>query len=201
MTIKSTVTRWPSSDFSLFQLQQARSSEASTTRMKSTFVLALLLRPLLSRADEVHSDKVPLGYTSPPVPFVFSSNTGAKQPQNYLDKYGPQSDLSYTGPLSFSHLDYARCLDDPSTSYDIAIFGMPFDTTTSYRAGARFGPHGIRLGSRRQSEKWGHSLAWGMNPYEGVKVMDCGDVRVRSHFPRAILFERGLLKMEKETAY
>lgn len=149
--------------------------------MKSTIALVFLLQALLSHADEVHSHQVPLGYISPPVSPVSSSNADSKQPQNYLAKYGPQSDLSYTGPLSFSHLDYARCLDDPSTSYDIAIFGMPFDTTTSYRAGARFGPHGIRLGSRRQSEVWGHSLAWGMNPYEGVKVMDCGDVPLSAY--------------------
>lgn len=36
-----------------------------------------------------------------------------------------------------------------SCRYDIAFIGAPFDTGTSYRPGARFGPSGIRQGSRR----------------------------------------------------
>ena len=49
--------------------------------------------------------------------------------QAWLDKYGPQVDLGYTGPLSFSHLEYARCLQEPNTTFDVAVLGMPFDTT------------------------------------------------------------------------
>jgi agmatinase len=93
-------------------------------------------------------------------------------------KYGPQIDLPFTGPLAFSHLPYTRCLDDASKSFDIAILGMPFDTGVTYRPGARFGPFGIRSGSRRQSGRRGYTLAWGSNPYEqGFNILDCGDVR------------------------
>ena len=53
----------------------------------------------------------------------------------WTSKYGPQIDLGYAGPLSFSHMPYTKCLDDGKSRFDIAILGMPFDTTTSYRPG------------------------------------------------------------------
>lgn len=52
----------------------------------------------------------------------------------WTSQFGPQIDLGYTGPLSFSHLPYTRCLDQ-AVLFDIGIIGMPFDTTTSYRPG------------------------------------------------------------------
>lgn len=95
----------------------------------------------------------------------------------WLSKYGKQFDQPFSGPLAFSHAEYARCLEDESAAFDIAILGMPFDTGTSYRPGARFGPYAIRSGSRRQRASRGYTLAWGNNPYEsGLKVLDCGDV-------------------------
>ena len=51
----------------------------------------------------------------------------------WLFKYGKQDDLTYTRPLSFSHIDYARCLEDTSQIFDIVILGMPSDTAVSYR--------------------------------------------------------------------
>jgi agmatinase len=96
----------------------------------------------------------------------------------WIAKYGAsQPDLSYTGPLSFSHIPYSKCLENPDQSFDLAVLGMPFDTTTSYRPGARFGPAGIRHGSRRQHADGGYTLPWGRNPYTmGAKIIDCGDV-------------------------
>ncbi|KAI0066416.1 Arginase/deacetylase [Artomyces pyxidatus] len=95
----------------------------------------------------------------------------------WLEKYGPQSDMVFTGPLSFSHLEYARCLEDASKDFDIAILGMPFDTAVTYRPGTRFGPTGIRTGSRRQHAARAYTLSWGLDPYtQGTKVIDCGDV-------------------------
>jgi agmatinase len=114
----------------------------------------------------VFAHQVPLGDT-------------VEQPETWLSKYGPQIDQPFSGPLSFSHLPYSRCLEDESAQFDIAVLGMPFDTGTSYRPGARFGPYAIRSGSRRQREARGYSLAWGNNPYEqGSQILDCGDVRL-----------------------
>ncbi|KAJ6570150.1 Arginase/deacetylase [Mycena vulgaris] len=94
----------------------------------------------------------------------------------WTSKYGAQIDLGYTGPLSFSHLPYTRCLDDGAARFDIGIIGMPFDTATSYRPGARFGPFAIRSGSRRQSAR-GYTLTWGTSPYDlGAAFLDCGDI-------------------------
>jgi agmatinase len=92
-------------------------------------------------------------------------------------KYGTQDDLSFSGPLSYSHLRQIRCLEDASELFDIAILGMPFDTAVSYRPGARFGPYAIRSGSRRQRAVRGYTMSWGMNPYtQEQTILDCGDV-------------------------
>ncbi|KAJ6487627.1 arginase deacetylase [Mycena sanguinolenta] len=94
--------------------------------------------------------------------------------EEWYQKYGDQHDLPYTGPLSYMHLPYAKCLEDASHAFDIAILGFPFDTTTSYRPGARLGPQAIRMGS---SSERGYTLSWGSDPFEyGARIMDCGDV-------------------------
>ncbi|KAI0784994.1 arginase family-domain-containing protein [Abortiporus biennis] len=108
----------------------------------------------------------------------------------WLTKYGKQVDQPFSGPLSFSHLPYAKCLESVTTKYDIAILGMPFDTGVTYRSGARFGPYAIRSGSRRQRDIRGYSLSWGNNPYSnGFKVLDCGDVPV-SPFDNALAVDQ-----------
>ncbi|TFK37911.1 Arginase/deacetylase [Crucibulum laeve] len=99
----------------------------------------------------------------------------------WTSKYGKQNDLGYTGPLSFSHLPYVRCLEDASKPFDIGIIGFPFDTTTSYRPGARFGPFAIRSGSRRQTTR-GYTVTWGNSPYAlGSHMLDCGDVPLSAY--------------------
>ena|ERR1700748_59801 len=95
----------------------------------------------------------------------------------WTSKYGKQVDLPFSGPLSYSHLPQHKCLEDASEHFDIAILGFPFDTTVSYRTGARFGPYAIRSGSRRQRSTRGYTLSWNMNPYtQEQKIVDCGDV-------------------------
>jgi guanidinobutyrase / D-arginase len=78
----------------------------------------------------------------------------------------------FSGISTFGRLPYYPCLASDDVKYDIAFIGVclptyiqpgahqggdtnqwlagaPFDTGTSYRPGARFGPSGIRQGSRR----------------------------------------------------
>lgn len=118
---------------------------------------------------------------------VFALNTQVPlQPNSnleettWLEKYGKQIDQTFSGPLSFSHLPYSKCLEEPTVEFDIALLGMPFDTAVTYRPGARFGPYAIRSGSRRQREARGYTLSWRNNPYEqGSKIIDCGDVCLR----------------------
>jgi len=58
---------------------------------------------------------------------------------------------------------------------DFVIFGMPFDTASSYRSGARFGPSGIRSISSMMKP---NNVIMGVNILEELKGADYGDVNV-----------------------
>jgi agmatinase len=61
-------------------------------------------------------------------------------------RYGPADATRaprYTGVRTFARCPNVRDVED----VDVAVVGVPFDTATSYRAGARFGPEAIRTGS------------------------------------------------------
>jgi agmatinase/guanidinopropionase len=58
---------------------------------------------------------------------------------------------------------------------DVAVVGIPFDSGTSYRGGARFGPRVIREASLLL---WGYNQVLGVAPLEHLKVIDYGDVDV-----------------------
>jgi agmatinase/guanidinopropionase len=58
---------------------------------------------------------------------------------------------------------------------EVAIVGVPFDSGTSYRSGARFGPRAIREASLLL---WGYNNALRVAPLERLKVVDYGDVEV-----------------------
>ena len=61
------------------------------------------------------------------------------------------------------------------------IQGAPFDIGTSYRPGARFGPSGIRQGSRRLNLYGGYNVPLKTNPFNSwATVLDCGDIPVTS---------------------
>ncbi|GAA5944685.1 hypothetical protein JCM10213_009185 [Rhodosporidiobolus nylandii] len=94
-------------------------------------------------------------------------------------KYGGSPDLSFSGITTFAHVPHRRCLDEAGGPLDIAVLGFPFDTAVSYRGGARFGPNGIRQGSRRMATNRGYSIPWNFNPFlVGADVTDCGDVPI-----------------------
>ena len=94
-----------------------------------------------------------------------------------------------------------QCLGkERNAAFDIAFIGAPFvsnnlqhvcttliltktrllqDTGTSYRPGARFGPAGIRAGSRRLTLYGGYNVPLEVNPFlSGLKIVDCGDIPV-----------------------
>jgi agmatinase len=61
-------------------------------------------------------------------------------------RYGPADPSRaprYTGVRTFARCPHVRGVE----GVDVAVVGVPFDTATSYRAGARFGPEAIRAGS------------------------------------------------------
>ncbi|KAG9185498.1 putative agmatinase 1 [Alternaria panax] len=94
---------------------------------------------------------------------------------------GTQADSIFSGISTFGRLPYHPCLSS-NTKFDIAFIGAPFDTGTSYRPGARFGPSGIRQGSRRLNLYGGYNVPLKANPFNSwAKVVDCGDIPVTSY--------------------
>jgi agmatinase len=75
----------------------------------------------------------------------------------------------YAGPPTFALLprrdEVSRC--------DVAVAGVPFDSGTSYRPGARFGPSAVRQGSRLL-RPWHPALE--VSPLAGQQVADAGDI-------------------------
>jgi agmatinase/guanidinopropionase len=82
---------------------------------------------------------------------------------------------SELGPIhgipTFMRLPASRDLD----GVDVAIVGIPFDSGTSHRSGARFGPRKIRELSLLL---WGYNQAQSVFPTADLKIVDYGDVGV-----------------------
>ena len=76
----------------------------------------------------------------------------------------------YAGPSTFCRLPELR--DVPYC--DVAILGIPFDSGTSYRPGARFGPQAIRQASRHLRTNF--HPAYDSEPFKTLQVADAGDV-------------------------
>ena len=76
----------------------------------------------------------------------------------------------YAGPSTFCRLPELR--DVPYC--DVAILGIPFDSGTSYRPGARFGPQAIRQASRHLRTNF--HPAYDAEPFKTLQVADAGDV-------------------------
>lgn len=60
---------------------------------------------------------------------------------------------------------------------DIAVYGIPFDLTTSGRSGARLGPSALREASTQLA--WGAVWPWSFDPFDRLSVVDAGDVPFR----------------------
>jgi agmatinase len=58
---------------------------------------------------------------------------------------------------------------------DAAVYGIPYDTATSYRTGPRFGPEAIRSASALLRP---YNPALGVNVVESLSIVDYGDVPV-----------------------
>lgn len=77
----------------------------------------------------------------------------------------------YAGKGTFARLPE---LEEVS-SCDVAIVGLPFDTGTSYRPGARFGPAAIRQASRLLRP---FNPALGVSPFADQQVADAWDLAI-----------------------
>ncbi|GJE87914.1 agmatinase [Phanerochaete sordida] len=134
-------------------------------------LLALLPAFLLARAAQQ-----PLASTPAPAP---EANLTALFAPAADAKSGPVhawSRETWNGLTSYAHAQPLRCFGaDAGTAYDVAVLGAPFDTATSFRPGARFGPNGIRQGSRRLSVER-INVPMKLRVSDHLAVADCGDV-------------------------
>jgi agmatinase len=85
------------------------------------------------------------------------------------DLYGTTSEPTYGGALSFMRRKYTRDL----AGVDVAVVGVPFDSATTNRPGARFGPRAIRAASTILA--WEKSYGMKFDPFDRLAVVDCGD--------------------------
>ncbi len=76
---------------------------------------------------------------------------------------------TYGGVLSFMRRRYTRDL----AGVDVAVWGIPFDTATTNRPGARFGPQAIRRASAILDGD--PQYPFGLDPFETLAVIDYGD--------------------------
>lgn len=98
-------------------------------------------------------------------------------------KGGVRESPSYAGALSFLRRRYSRDL----TGVDVAVTGVPLDTATSNRPGARFGPRGIRAVSPGIS--WERPWPWDFDPLEELAVVDYGDCEFDYGEPESVTGE------------
>src|SRR6266550_5855832 len=75
----------------------------------------------------------------------------------------------YAGPPTFALLPRR----DEVGHCDLVIAGVPFDSGTSYRPGARFGPSAVRQGSRLLRP---YHPGLGATPFDTHQVADAGDI-------------------------
>lgn len=86
--------------------------------------------------------------------------------------------MSYTPPLPpFAGIcTFARSPFQPTPlATDVAILGVPYDSSTSYRSGTRLGPRALREQSQLL---WGYNNVLQVSPFTELKVVDAGDVSV-----------------------
>jgi agmatinase len=84
---------------------------------------------------------------------------------------------AFSAPPPFSGIaTFGRApLVTDATGADVAILGVPYDSSTSYRGGARFGPRAIR---EQSLLLWGYNNALGVAPFQSLKVVDAGDADI-----------------------
>ncbi len=86
--------------------------------------------------------------------------------------------MSYTPPLPpFAGIcTFARSPLQPTPlATDVAILGVPYDSSTSYRSGTRLGPRALR---EQSLLLWGYNNVLQVSPFTELKVVDAGDVSV-----------------------
>lgn len=82
---------------------------------------------------------------------------------------GGAEEATFSGALSFMRRRYSKQI----AKADVVVWGIPFDTATSNRPGARFGPQAIRRASAIFDGD--PQFPSGLDPFERLAVIDYGD--------------------------
>lgn len=85
------------------------------------------------------------------------------------DLYGTTAEPTYGGALSFMRRKYTKDMN----GVDVAVMGIPLDTATTNRPGARFGPRAIRAASSIMA--WEKPYGMDFDPFDKLAVVDAGD--------------------------
>jgi len=85
------------------------------------------------------------------------------------DLYGTTAEPTYGGVLSFMRRKYTKDM----SGVDVAVMGLPLDTATTNRPGARFGPRAIRAASSIMA--WEKPYGMEFDPFDRLAVVDAGD--------------------------
>ena len=77
----------------------------------------------------------------------------------------------FAGPATFARLPRI----DQVERADVAVLGVPFDSGTSFRPGARFGPEAVRAGSKLLRP---YHLGLDVEPWTTLQLADAGDIAI-----------------------
>ncbi|MEM6512016.1 MAG: agmatinase [Pseudomonadota bacterium] len=94
--------------------------------------------------------------------------------------YGTIPEPTYAGITSFMRRKYSR----DYTNVDVVVRGVPLDTATTNRPGARFGPRAVRAASSTMA--WEKPYGMADDPFDVLAVVDSGDVGFDAHRPETV---------------
>ena len=89
----------------------------------------------------------------------------------------------WSGPLTFCRREAGALIPGA----DVAVVGVPLDTTVTNRPGSRFGPRAIRAASTQLA--WSRHWPSPFDPFERLAVYDAGDVEFDHGRPADAPFE------------
>ncbi len=90
------------------------------------------------------------------------------------------SEMTYGGALSFLRRRYTRDL----AGVDVAVMGVPYDASVTYRPGCRLGPRAIRAASVQLAEL--KAFPFGFDLLESLAIVDRGDAMIDPHHPDSV---------------
>jgi len=94
--------------------------------------------------------------------------------------YGTVPEPTYAGVTSFMRRKYTKDL----TGVDVVVTGVPFDTATTNRSGARLGPRAIRAASSIMA--WERPYGMEFDPFDKLAVVDYGDCYFDAGRPQGV---------------